>query len=130
MSLSPTIDRPHVAAPPGGPVWTPVCEVRRILPDSGVAALVDGIQVAVFRLRSGAVFAIDNHDPCSGANVLARGIVGDADGSSFVASPLHKQRFDLTSGVCLDDAEVAVTAHHVRVVDRVVEVALRGRTGA
>jgi len=54
MSLSPTIDRPHVAGPPGGPVWTPVCEVRRILPDSGVAALVDGVQVA--RWTSGHTF--------------------------------------------------------------------------
>jgi nitrite reductase (NADH) small subunit len=122
MAPSPTsaID-PHqdtLAAP-----WTPVCALEQILPDTGVAALVGGHQVAVFRLRDGSLFAIDNHDPCSGANVLARGIVGDVDGEPVVASPIHKQRFSLATGRCLD-ASSPVAVHDVRERDGRVEVGL------
>jgi nitrite reductase (NADH) small subunit len=102
--------------------WTPVCALEQILPDTGVAALVDRRQVAIFRLRDGRLFAIDNRDPCSGANVLARGIVGDVDEAPVVASPVHKQRFCLSSGRCLDEA-VRVSCHPVRVRDGRVEVA-------
>ena len=83
--------------------WVPVCTVDRLVPDRGVAALVDGRQVAVFLLATGEVFAVDNVDPFSGAAVMSRGLVGDAAGTPTVASPVYKQRFDLRSGRCLDD---------------------------
>ena len=107
----------------GTEAWTVVCPVDRIVPDTGVTALIDGVQVAVFRLSDDRLYAIGNHDPCSGANVLSRGIVGDADGRAFVASPIHKQRFDLTSGACLDVAQTATPTFTVRVVENAVEVA-------
>lgn len=103
--------------------WTVVCPLRRIVPDTGVTALVDGVQVAVFRLRDDRLYAIGNHDPCSGANVLSRGIVGDVDGREFVASPIHKQRFDLRSGRCLDVPDTATPIFAVRVRLTTVEVA-------
>jgi nitrite reductase (NADH) small subunit len=102
--------------------WTAVCAVSAIVPDTGVAALVDGQQVAVFRLRDGAVHAVGNLDPFSGAHVLARGIVGDAGGVPKVASPVYKQSFDLRTGACLDDPAVHVPRYEVRVVDGIVEV--------
>jgi nitrite reductase (NADH) small subunit len=103
--------------------WVAVCRLDRIVPDTGVAAVIGGVQVAVFRLRDDQVHAIDNLDPCSGANVLSRGIVGDVDGRVFVASPIHKQRFDLRTGACLDLEATRVGCHPVRVVDGIVEVA-------
>ena len=105
--------------------WVEVCAVRSLIPDRGVAALVDGYPVAVFLLGDGSVHAIDNVDPCSGVGVLSRGIVGDVDGSVTVASPLYKQRFELVTGRCLD-AEVAVTVHGARTVDGLIEVRLSG----
>lgn len=103
--------------------WTLVCPVGRIVPDTGVTALVDGVQVAVFRSSDGRLYAIGNHDPCSGANVLSRGIVGDVDGRAFVASPIHKQRFDLASGSCLDVTDEATPTFAVRVTEDTIEVA-------
>ncbi|MGA5064642.1 nitrite reductase small subunit NirD [Streptomyces exfoliatus] len=95
--------------------WVPVCEESRLTPGRGVAALLpDGRQVAVFRDRTGRLYAIDNRDPFTGAQVLSRGLVGSADGRPFVASPLLKQRFDLETGRCLDDDEVAVAVYPVR----------------
>jgi nitrite reductase (NADH) small subunit len=102
--------------------WTPICGVDRLLPDRGVAALVDGRQVAVFLLATGELYAVDNVDPFSGAAVLSRGLVGDVDGVPTVASPVYKQRFDLRSGRCLDDDAVRVAAWPVRRGGGVIEV--------
>lgn len=104
-------------------VWRAVCSLERLTPDRGVAALVDGHAVAVFGLRDGSLHAIDDLDPCSGAGVLSRGLVGDHDGVVTIASPLHKQRFDLASGRCLD-ADARVRVHDVHVIDGVVHVRL------
>ena len=77
-------------------------------PDRGVAALVDGrAGRRVPASPTATLYAIDNVDPFSGASVLSRGLVGDADGAPTVASPIYKQRFDLRTGRCLDDADRA-----------------------
>ena len=103
--------------------WTRVCPLDALVPDRGAAALVDGHQVAVFRLSgSGDVHALDHHDPFSGANVMARGLVGSRGGVPTIASPMHKQSFDLTTGQCLDDESVALRVWPVRVVDGWVEI--------
>ncbi|MFB8243518.1 nitrite reductase small subunit NirD [Streptomyces sp. NPDC055952] len=95
--------------------WFAICDLSALLPGRGVAALLPGgRQAALFRDRSGALFAIDNRDPFTGAAVLSRGLTGTHRGRPFVASPLLKQRFDLVSGRCLDDETVRVTAYEVR----------------
>lgn len=107
--------------------WWPVCAPERLTPERGVAALIDGVPVAVFLLSSGELYALDNVDPFSGASVLSRGIVGDAAGVPTVASPMYKQRFDLRSGACLDDPDRPVAAHEAVVTGDAVWVRLAGR---
>ncbi len=102
--------------------WYPVCEYSDLLPERGVAALIAGRQVAVFRTFDGAVHAIGNQDPFTGAFVLSRGIVGSRGPTPTVASPLLKQVFDLTTGRCVDDPDVGVEVYPVRVADGLVEV--------
>jgi nitrite reductase (NADH) small subunit len=104
--------------------FRPICPHDRLPVDRGVAALVDGTQVAVFRTSDGALHAVSNLDPFSGAMVIARGIVGSRGDRVTVASPVYKQSFDLTTGECLDDPAVRLEVHAVRVRDGVVEVAL------
>ncbi|WP_434600369.1 nitrite reductase small subunit NirD [Streptomyces sp. A5-4] len=99
--------------------WLTLCALSGLTPGRGVAALLpDGRQVAVFLDRAGTPYAIDNRDPFSGAYVLSRGLLGTSDGSPFVASPLLKQRFDLTTGRCLDDDSVSVGTFRVRLTER------------
>lgn len=105
--------------------WVPVCRIEQIRRESGVAAWVRGEAVAVFRTHDDAVHALGNHDPRTGASVLARGIVGTRADEPFVASPLHKQPFGLRDGVCLDDPAVRTASYDARVVDGVVEVGPR-----
>lgn len=127
-----------LATAPAG--FEAVCPLERIRPESGVAALVGGEAVAVFRTYDDRVFALSNFDPFGRASVLSRGIVGTRtvraaqgahDGGDegeevpFVASPLLKQPFDLRTGVCLDDPSVVVASYEVRVVDGFVLVGPR-----
>jgi len=103
-----------------------VCAYDALLPERGVAALVGEIQIALFRTYDGTVYALGNHDPFSGANVLSRGIVGSRGDVPTVASPMFKQVFDLRTGDCLDDPDVAVPAYPVQVVDGQVVVSIGG----
>ncbi|MEU9065512.1 MULTISPECIES: nitrite reductase small subunit NirD [unclassified Streptomyces] len=97
--------------------WFTACDLGALLPGRGVAALLpDGGQVALFRDRDGGLYAIDNRDPFTGAAVLSRGLTGTHRGRPFVASPLLKQRFDLTTGECLDDEEMRVETYQVQAV--------------
>lgn len=82
--------------------WTGVCALDELVPERGVAALVDGRQVAVFRLADDRVVAVQQKDPYSGANVMSRGIVGSAGDVPTVTSPMYKQVWSLTTGECLD----------------------------
>ncbi|MFI6101341.1 nitrite reductase small subunit NirD [Lentzea sp. NPDC051213] len=102
---------------------TVVCDFSLLRPEQGVAALLpDGSQVAVFLTADGELHALDNIDPFSGAAVLSRGIVGDRGGVPVVVSPVYKQAFELATGKCLDEPEISVAVHEVRVRDGVVEL--------
>lgn len=104
--------------------WTAICCLTDIVPNTGVGALVEGQQIALFRLDDDRVFAIDNYDPNSDANVLSRGIVGDLNGEIVVASPIYKQHFQLTDGHCIEKPDCSVNAHAVRLNGDTIEVCL------
>jgi NAD(P)H-dependent nitrite reductase small subunit len=93
-----------------------VCTVDDILDGAGVCALVDGEQVALLRVGE-EVFALENRDPFSDANVISRGLVGDLQGQLVVASPVYKQHFNLRSGRCLEDESVGLRTWPCGVLD-------------
>ena len=95
--------------------WLDVCGAEDLLPGAGVCALVEGGQVAIFQDQlDGEVFAIGNHDPIAGANVLSRGIIGSVGERPVVASPLFKQHYCLRSGQCLEDESVRLPCWQAR----------------
>ena len=107
--------------------WTDVCAVNDILVGTGVAALVHGHQVAIFRpTTEGPIYALSNFDPFSQAFVVARGIIGDKGGVLKVASPIFKQNFALATGKCLDDPSVSLECYPVRVVAGRVSIQVPG----
>lgn len=114
--------------------WTAVCRLDDLVPERGAAALVGDDQVALFRLVDDTVLAVQQQDPFCGAFVLSRGIVGTRHVQDevvpTVASPMHKQVFDLRTGACLDPVGKSpvrglapdLRAWAVRVVDGIVEI--------
>ncbi|MBR9755622.1 MAG: nitrite reductase small subunit NirD [Gammaproteobacteria bacterium] len=112
--------------------WVTLCQREDLVPGSGVAAWLEADgqarQIALFTLPATAdsddltLFAIDHHDPVSGANVIARGLLGDHAGEPLVISPLYKQRYRLSDGQCLDDDTLALTVWPVRLAGGEVQV--------
>jgi len=107
--------------------WNDVCSVSDLQENSGVCALVNGLQVAIFYLPTDeqGVYAIGNYDPIGKANVLSRGIVGDIKGEVVVSSPLYKQHFNLETGVCLEDDTVTVPIYACQINGGRVQVDTR-----
>lgn len=102
--------------------WVDICALEEIQPYTGVCALVNGQQIAIFRVENEEVYALGNFDPFSKAYVLSRGLVGDRKGIIKVASPIYKQNFNLKTGECLDDETVKIPIYSVQVDEGRVKV--------
>ncbi|WP_235020139.1 nitrite reductase small subunit NirD [Ruania rhizosphaerae] len=114
---------------PAPSTWVAVCQRAELGVERGIAALVDGQQMALFRLRDDSVHAVQQRDPFSGANVMSRGIVGTRQGEPTVAGPMYKQVFSLRTGACLErgsyepvDDSADLRTWDVQVLDGVVHV--------
>ena len=107
--------------------WKDVCDVNDLVTNSGVCVLVDGQQIALFKIELNNdthYFAIRNWDPVGQANVLYRGIVGTLQGKVVVASPLYKEHYVLATGECLERDDVSVQHYAMRIERARVLVAL------
>ncbi|MGE8680664.1 MAG: nitrite reductase small subunit NirD [Achromobacter marplatensis] len=106
--------------------WRPVCMRQDLVAQSGVVVLVDGEQIALFYLPGAEgpdLYAIENRDPKSGANVIGRGLVGHIGGELVVASPLYKQHFRLADGSCVQFPEQRLRTWQARFAGDAVEIA-------
>ena len=104
-------------------LWTNICHIDEILPATGVCALLGEEQVAIFRpYHNDQVFAISNIDPFFESSVLSRGLIAEHQGELWVASPLKKQRFRLSDGLCMEDERHSVAHYDARVKDGIVQL--------
>jgi nitrite reductase (NADH) small subunit len=99
-----------------------VCALDELELAWGEAALIAGRQVALFRVAAGEVFAVAHEDPATGAHVMARGILGSKGERPTVASPLHKEVYDLATGECFTDPTLFLRTFRTRVVGGFIEV--------
>lgn len=104
--------------------WVRACAVIDLEPGWGEVALLDGRQVALVRVADEEVYAVDHHDPHTGAPVMARGIVGSRGDRPTIASPLHKEVYDLGTGECFTDPSLSLRTHRARVVGGMIEIEL------
>lgn len=103
--------------------WQPVCLLSEIPMNAGMAARLAHQQIALFKLapapdsqnQQPRVFALSNLEAGSGANVLARGLLGDVSGEPVVISPLYKKHFRLRDGYCLDAATLSIKSWPVEI---------------
>ena len=83
----------------------------------GRTLVVDGTQIAVFRLRDGSIRAVDAVCPHKGGP-LADGLSDDC----VVVCPLHGHTFDLDTGSEVTGAGMSVRSYRVDEVDGTVRV--------
>ena len=128
MSQSNVVRAEFRQAAPNPSAWRALCSRSDLVANSGVVAWHEGAQVALFHLphtlEGEKLFAIDNRDPKSGANVIGRGIVGQLKGDLVIASPLYKQHFRLADGSCLEYPEQGLRVWPVRLNGDAVEIGL------
>lgn len=96
--------------------WIDICALDDITPNTGVGVLLNGEQIAVFRVgHEQRVYALSNKDPFSQSYVMSRGIIGDIQGERVVVSPIYKQHFSLVTGRCLEDGQQRLTAFATKI---------------
>lgn len=92
-----------------------VCEVSDLAENSGVCALIENVQVAIFKLSDGSdasrVYALSNWDPIGKANVMYRGILGSILDEPVICSPLYKQHYSLLTGACFENDDVQLSVY-------------------
>ncbi|MGM7775911.1 nitrite reductase small subunit NirD [Arthrobacter sp. KNU-44] len=118
------LDRQNLMGAPTASGWHRVCAIDELEPAWGEAALVGGKQVALFRTTPDEVLAVSQQDPATLSNVMARGIVGSRGSRPTIASPLHKEVYDLETGECFTNPELRLASYATRLVDGYVEVAV------
>jgi len=101
--------------------WQAICTVDDIPEQAGIGARLGRKPIALFRFGT-SVYALDDREPGSNADVLSRGILGDAAGEPMVISPLYKQRIRLRDGCRVDSGEPAVRAWPVKIENGTVWV--------
>ena len=96
-----------------------VARAEEIPPGTGKQVAIGARAIAVFNV-GGAFYAMD------GACVHEGGPVGEGalDGAT-VTCPRHGYRYDVTSGRLITDRARGLRKHDARVVDGIVEVAVR-----
>ena len=83
----------------------------------GRTFVVDGEQIAVFRLRDGSLRAIDAVCPHKGGP-LADGLADDR----VVVCPLHGHTFDMCTGSEASGANLSVSSYAVSAVDGAIRI--------
>tara|TARA_R110002167_G_C12398815_1_gene626684 strand:- start:240 stop:587 length:348 start_codon:yes stop_codon:yes gene_type:complete len=107
--------------------WVTVCSDTDLVSNSGVCALLNNQQIALFQIKVGndiQIFAVSNWDPIGKANVLYRGLLGSVENAKVIISPLYKQRYCLDSGQCLDDDTIKLLVYPVRIEQNQVQLQL------
>jgi nitrite reductase (NADH) small subunit len=94
---------------------TALCTVEQIPTGLGRAFQVGERHIAVFRSRTGKLFAVNNACPHKGGPLADGMIVGDQ-----IVCPLHAFRFDGRTGVCDQAQMCAAQAYPVTEADGMV----------
>jgi len=107
--------------------WIDICSNDDLVADTGICALHEGEQVAIFKVsQTGQLFAVQNYCPFGEANVISRGLIASVGDDMAVASPLYKQRFNLQTGQCLDDESCQLKTFPVRLEEGVIQLRKAG----
>lgn len=96
-----------------------VCELVELPIGLGRAFRVGGQSLALFRTRTGKVFAVANACPHKGGPLADGMLAGDQ-----VVCPLHAFRFDSDGGACDQGSVCAVATYPVEVAADVVSVGI------
>lgn len=117
-----TAHQPQTAHHDGASRWFRACALADLEDSWGEAALINGQQIALFRVGEHDVFAVSHADPATRSHVMARGMVGSRGNTHTIASPLHKEVYSLATGECFGRPELQLGTYPVRVIEGMIEI--------
>jgi nitrite reductase (NADH) small subunit len=97
----------------------PLCPLEEIPVGLGRSFEVGGLPIAVFRSRTGDVFAVANRCPHKGGPLSEGMLAGNR-----VVCPMHAFRFDSVTGECDQEGTCAVATYPVEVIAGEVRLTL------
>jgi|GEM_PF-1858246 len=107
---------------------TRVCSINDLIHNTGICALVDKIQVAIFLLKDSAgnisLHALSNWDPIGKANVMYRGLIGSINDDPVICSPLYKQHYSLLTGKCTENDQIRLSVFSCCIEENAVFVSV------
>lgn len=96
--------------------WVRVAQVEDFPSNAGACVKLGDEQIAVFNFASYRDwYACQNMCPHKRDMVLARGLIGDQEGTPKVACPQHKKTFSLIDGSNLSGEEYSINIYPVKV---------------
>lgn len=95
--------------------WIDACAIDDLSVGAGTCVLVEGRQVAVFRVDEQNFRAVQNQCPHKGAAVMHQGLIADRGGEPVVLCPLHKRGYHLGDGRCMEEGGPKLRAYPIRV---------------
>ncbi|MEM7128891.1 MAG: nitrite reductase small subunit NirD [Chloroflexota bacterium] len=78
--------------------WVKVAQSKDFVDNRGGCVKIGDEQIAIFNFNKDEWYAVQNLCPHEQRMVLARGLIGDAQGTPKIACPLHKNSFCLRTG--------------------------------
>src|SRR5699024_3810392 len=94
--------------------WIKAAKTEDFPTNGGACVKIEDMQIAVFNFsRRSEWFACQNLCPHKLEMVLARGMLGEADGEPKVACPFHKKSFSLCSGENMEEEDYSITVYPV-----------------
>jgi len=106
-----------IALFPPATQFVTVCELDDIPIGLGRAFRIGEDSIAIFRTRSGCVFAVANSCPHKGGPLADGMLAGEQ-----IVCPMHSFRFDSSNGECDQPGICAIATYPVEVVDGSIRV--------
>lgn len=100
--------------------WIRACDTADLPPGEGRTVDVGGLRIALFRLQSGEVHAIDDECPHTYGS-LGEGMLLE----TIAVCPLHGWSFDVRTGVCEGSAAIRIRTFEVRQHGGEIQVCLQ-----
>lgn len=95
--------------------WIDAGSAEDLSVGAGTCVLIEGKQVAVFRVDEQNFRAVQNQCPHKGVAVMHQGLVADRAGEPVVLCPLHKRGYHLGDGRCMEEGGAKLRTYPIRV---------------
>ena len=107
--------------------WVKVARVEDFPRNAGACVKLGAEQIAVYNFAArDEWYACQNMCPHKRDMVLARGLIGDQEGTPKVACPQHKKTFSLLDGTSLNGEDYCIKTYPVKVENGFVYVSATG----